>query len=304
MIPSWTLALYILAALWRGVSMLRLADLKIPSHTIRGQPVRLECHYDLEGEALYSVKWYKDQHEFFRFIVADNPPAQVVNLTGVNVDLPNSSDNTVTLKSVDLTGSGVYRCEVSGEAPTFQTVGESAQMIVVDLPDSGGPQIEGTRPRYGIGDTVRINCTSSRSRPAAKLAWFINADPAEEALLRHFPVIIDDDGLETSILGLEFKVRHKHFKKGDLKMKCLATIANLYWRSNEESVEGDRPQKAPVLESRETFSPGKREASSSVGRTGQHPSNPTTLASLHHLTVTITTLCSLIVSSAFASDLR
>lgn len=55
-----------------------------------------------------------------------------------------------------------------------------------------------------------------------------------------------------------FQVRHKHFKKGDLKMKCLATIANLYWRSNEESVEGDRPQKAPVLESRETFSPGKR----------------------------------------------
>lgn len=34
--------------------------------------------------------------------------------------------------------------------------------------------------------------------------------------------------------------------------QCLATIASVYWRSNEESVEGDRPQKAPVLESRET----------------------------------------------------
>jgi hypothetical protein len=42
-----------------GVSMLRLVDLRVPTHTIRGQPVRLECHYDLEGEALYSVKWYK-----------------------------------------------------------------------------------------------------------------------------------------------------------------------------------------------------------------------------------------------------
>lgn len=41
-------------------------------------------------------------------------------------------------------------------------------------------------------------------------------------------------------------------------MKCLATIDTLYWRSNEQSVEGDRPQKAPVLESRETFAPGKR----------------------------------------------
>ena len=39
-------------------------------------------------------------------------------------------------------------------------------------------------------------------------------------------------------------------------MKCLATIDTLYWRSNEQSVESDRPQKAPVLESRETFIPG------------------------------------------------
>lgn len=29
-------------------------------------------------------------------------------------------------------------------------------------------------------------------------------------------------------------------------------MSTFYWRSNEESVEGDRPQKAPVLESRET----------------------------------------------------
>lgn len=32
----------------------------------------------------------------------------------------------------------------------------------------------------------------------------------------------------------------------------MASLSTFYWRSNEESVEGDRPQKAPVLESRET----------------------------------------------------
>lgn len=37
--------------------------------------------------------------------------------------------------------------------------------------------------------------------------------------------------------------------------QCLATIATVYWRSNEESVEGDKQQKAPVLESRETVPP-------------------------------------------------
>ena len=68
------------------------------------------------------------------------------------------------------------------------------------------------------------------------------------------------EGLETSILGLEFRVKPKHFRRGDMKLKCLATIATVYWRSNEESVEGDKPQKAPVLESRETVPPSKSRA--------------------------------------------
>jgi len=255
MIPTWTLTLSILAAFFHGVTMLRLVDLKVPPYTIRGQPVRLECHYDLEGEALYSVKWFKDDKEFFRFLPEDDPPAQIFNQQGVFVDLPNSSDTAVVLKAVDINGSGQYRCEVSGEAPSFKTVTNQKVMVVIDLPDASGPQIEGVRPRYQIGDTVKINCTSSRSRPAAKLSWYINQEPVEESFLRHHPIIQDEDGLQTSMLGLEFKVRQKHFKKGDLKMKCLATIDTLYWRTNEQSVEGDRPQKAPVLESRETYSP-------------------------------------------------
>lgn len=35
-------------------------------------------------------------------------------------------------------------------------------------------------------------------------------------------------------------------------LQCLAKIASVYSKSNEESVEGEKPQKAPVLESRGT----------------------------------------------------
>jgi hypothetical protein len=28
--------------------------------------------------------------------------------------------------------------------------------------------------------------------------------------------------------------------------QCLATIASIYWKSNEESVEGDRPHRTPI----------------------------------------------------------
>ena len=65
------------------------------------------------------------------------------------------------------------------------------------------------------------------------------------------------EGLETSTLGLRFKVRDKHFKNGDMKLKCTAQIASIYWKSNEESVQGVRTQSALVSESRSSRNSGR-----------------------------------------------
>lgn len=32
------------------------------------EELELDCHFDMEGEELYAVKWYKDDQEFFRCI--------------------------------------------------------------------------------------------------------------------------------------------------------------------------------------------------------------------------------------------
>lgn len=59
--------------------------------------------------------------------------------------------------------------------------------------------------------------------------------------------------METVQLGLQFRVANKHFRQGDMKLKCLATIATVYLQSNEESVEGDESVlKTSMMESRET----------------------------------------------------
>lgn len=47
------------------------------------------------------------------------------------LQLHNSTDSTVVLENVNLSTSGRYRCEVSGEAPSFQTVSDHGDMIVV-----------------------------------------------------------------------------------------------------------------------------------------------------------------------------
>ncbi|CAH1404997.1 unnamed protein product [Nezara viridula] len=125
-------------------------------------------------------------------------------------------------------------------------------MLTVALPERG-PQIEGGKPRYQIGDLVRVNCSSGPSKPAAQLQWYINGIMANHSNVRGPRIrVVDREGLEETILGLEFRVDRRHFQKGDLKLKCLASIGTVYWNSNEESVEGERPQRPPALEVKDT----------------------------------------------------
>jgi len=49
--------------------------------------VTLHCKFDTGGDSLYSVKWYKDDHEFFRYTPGLSPQTLVFDLDGVNVDV-------------------------------------------------------------------------------------------------------------------------------------------------------------------------------------------------------------------------
>lgn len=250
-----TIWILLCSILWSKVcvSALKLTELKIDKHTVKGNSTVLECKFDLEGETLYAVKWYKDGNEFYRYLPKDDPQIQVFPLPGVNVDVKNSGESQVYLHSLDLSSSGRYRCEVSGEAPSFTTVSEHSDMVTVALPKDG-PRITGGKPRYHVGDTVNVNCTSGTSKPAATLQWFINGEQVNSSFLRgpYKMNYIGREGLETTILGLTFKVQPEHFKSGDMKLKCLATISSIYWKSNEESVEGEKQSKPPVLEIKRT----------------------------------------------------
>ncbi|KAL7045569.1 hypothetical protein ACKWTF_002262 [Chironomus riparius] len=232
---------------------LRLIEVRVPNYTVKDNVVRLECIYDMEDEKLYSVKWYKDGHEFYRYLPRDHPPATLFPLPGINVDLFNSTDIQVVLQSVNLASSGRYRCEISGEAPMFQTVSDTGDMVVVVLPETD-PKITGGRARYQINDKVNVNCTSGRSKPAVKLTWFINGVPAHSEIIRHYkPIKTGREGLEQTVLNLKFYVQQHHFKNGDMKLKCLGVIESIYYKSNEESVIGDK-QKASIMESKKPLS--------------------------------------------------
>ena len=49
------------------VDSIRLEHVGVPAYAIQGKKAVLECPFDLEGSSLYSVKWYKNGREFFRY---------------------------------------------------------------------------------------------------------------------------------------------------------------------------------------------------------------------------------------------
>ena len=70
-----------------GVYSIRLTRSNLPSHAIVGEDVTLECSYDMEGDKLYSVKWYRNGKEFYRHIPSDSPPTAVFSQPGLVVDV-------------------------------------------------------------------------------------------------------------------------------------------------------------------------------------------------------------------------
>ena len=59
----------------------------LPSHGLLGEDLSFECSFDMEGDKLYSVKWYRNGKEFYRHIPTDNPPTGVFPQPGLWIDV-------------------------------------------------------------------------------------------------------------------------------------------------------------------------------------------------------------------------
>jgi hypothetical protein len=64
-----------------------MLSLKVPATADIFQPVTLICEYDLESRNLYSVKWYKDECEFFRYMPDYEPQSQAFPTPGITLDV-------------------------------------------------------------------------------------------------------------------------------------------------------------------------------------------------------------------------
>ncbi|XP_055606353.1 uncharacterized protein LOC129754364 [Uranotaenia lowii] len=208
-------------------------------------PQQDDYYSDSDGgaadERLYSIKWYKDNEEFYRYVPSASQPIKSYKIEGIRVD-PNHSDGSrVFLKGLTLKSSGVYRCEISAEAPNFDSVQGEGRMDVIFVPRDG-PHINGSGERhqsssYHIGELMELNCTSGRSYPASTLQWYLNdqlvTDP--QALVS-YPRMVNQHGLVTTVLGLSMVVQPRHYIDELMRLKCVASLSPVLWRNGKESI--------------------------------------------------------------------
>ncbi|XP_022239918.1 uncharacterized protein LOC106458084 [Limulus polyphemus] len=105
-----------------------------------------------------------------------------------------------------------------------------------------GPRIEGGLTKYQVGDEVDVNCTSRKSQKPAKLSWFINDNKASADFIVPYDLQTYPYGLKASLLGLKFIVRGHHFHKGEMRLKCTATLSKVINTNNEEVIIGGNQQ--------------------------------------------------------------
>ncbi|ODM93641.1 hypothetical protein Ocin01_13040 [Orchesella cincta] len=124
------------------VEPLKNVQISVPSGSHINQDVPLTCLYDLDhGESLYTVKWYLESEEFYRYIPKRFHPSkplqpwglmliveQVCNKLKLNIEIGRTQGDA-PIRPHEQTG--VYKCEVSADAPEFETDVVSAQMTVV-----------------------------------------------------------------------------------------------------------------------------------------------------------------------------
>ncbi|XP_037091693.1 uncharacterized protein LOC119111918 [Pollicipes pollicipes] len=207
-----------------GYLSVSLVTVNVPTYKHVGESATLLCDFDLQGRGLYSIRWYKDDVEFYRYVPSSRQPKRVfTDVPGIFVNTAASDERRVSLGSLELNSTGHFQCQVSDEAPTFHTFSDGATMMVVALPKAG-PFIFGQDSARNTDGFLSLNCTADKSKPAARLQWLINNHQAQSQFVSRLPTIVDSSGMETATLGLRLPLRSDMFRSGATELTCRATV--------------------------------------------------------------------------------
>jgi len=215
-----------------------MKELEGPDLANSGEIVTFICRYDLGKDAIYSIKWYKEDNELYRYIPTDSPEYRIFHGTpGVIVMENKTVPNRLAVKMNGAFGSGVYKCEITAENPSFVTL-ELSKNITIIVPPSKEPRILGMAQTYKVGNTVEVSCISKDSKPAPQIRWLINKRNVTSNMMLPVKTTVNQKTLlEATESSLRFVAKEHHFQDGKLYITCIATISDVYQaRVNDAAV--------------------------------------------------------------------
>lgn len=69
-------------------SILKVTGFRVPPLVLYGSDVDLDCTFTSPGRMkMYSVKWYQNSDEFYRYMFSDQTPVVAFALPGIKVDV-------------------------------------------------------------------------------------------------------------------------------------------------------------------------------------------------------------------------
>lgn len=80
---------------------LRDVRVVIPVAVKRGANALLICNYDMEGDSMYSIKWYKGKREFYRYTPKDPQSIKTFPVAGISVEVSLNNEKGIKLHQPD-----------------------------------------------------------------------------------------------------------------------------------------------------------------------------------------------------------
>ncbi|XP_063869638.1 uncharacterized protein LOC135105437 [Scylla paramamosain] len=253
-----------MAALGVGVRMTAMSS---PRYVMEGTNITLRCEFDLEGDRLYSLLWWRGGSVLLRY----TPPHGEGLDSGDEDDLgekeqvlldPISNVTTrplawfpsrgldaqvggeegpeaLWLLNVGHEASGVYTCEVTAESPpTFVTANVSVTLVVI-VPPSASPLLQGTAGYVTEGQWVAATCNSAPALPPPALAFYINGHPVMSEFMSPLRVREAADNKVVVSRSVGFTVHRRQFLNGHLALECRVAIDQLVWKATNDLVLQD-----------------------------------------------------------------
>ncbi|KAL1497151.1 hypothetical protein ABEB36_008157 [Hypothenemus hampei] len=246
----WTLFLSVLMCSFYSIQSLKDVKAIVPLAAKARDTVMLRCEYDSENDPVYTVKWYKGRSEFFRYMPKEDPSMRIFPVQGIRVDLSRSSPNEVALIDVEWDTTGKFLCEVSTDAPVFDTKISSGFMYVINVPDEA-PIMEILKKSTGSANTIQATCTTPPTFPAMNITWYINGIKVEETGRKSAsfdPTYAYSKNRRVphmTVSHLDKEIDDNTFQGGTIKIQCIGTLFHLYKSENVRFIEENRPQPWP-----------------------------------------------------------